>query len=312
MKNNCFEIGAIQAFLDGELATDLSEKLVKHVADCDACALMLDEAEEENTFAFGALDNEFNVLVPTERLRTKLFCAIEEIENKRHRSLWQRLQENFAFLVGINFGSPSLVALSCTILFVGTFAFILKVYPPMPGDLAVSTPGLTTENATEIGSVLPDNKFETAELESGTKNEPEAAEAAFKVEKAGGRNDYGLKLRKSRRSEKARIFKASTGGTKSTTTAAPAVEGEDVYLQTISTLNRNLGQEKDEILRPRERIEFERNLAMVNNVIVKMKDEVRKNPKNQAAKELLKSSYQNKIDLLNSVSERNELMASIQ
>ncbi len=311
MKNNCFEIGAIQAFLDGELATGLSEKLVKHVAGCDACALMLDEAEEENTFAFGALDNEFNVLVPTERLRTKLFSAIEEIENERHGNLWQRLQENFGILGGINFRSPSLVALCCTLLFVGTFAFFLKVYPPMPGDLAVNTPASTIDNPIEIEPAPQGSDDEGAVAESEVEKAPEEAEPVFTVEKAGGRNDYRRESSKARRFEKPKIFRASTGGTRSIT-SPPAVEGEDVYLQTIFTLNRNLGQEKDEILRPRERIEFERNLAMVNNVIVKMKDEVRKNPKNQAAKELLKSSYQNKIDLLNSVSERNELMASIQ
>ncbi|MCB1023369.1 MAG: hypothetical protein KDB79_03210, partial [Acidobacteria bacterium] len=94
-------------------------------------------------------------------------------------------------------------------------------------------------------------------------------------------------------------------------TAAPSVVGEEIYVQTIATLNRNISRTKDEVLRPKERIEFERNIAMVDNAISKMKDEVRKNPRNAAARELLKTSYQNKIDLLNSVSEKTELMASL-
>ena len=48
-----------------------------------------------------------------------------------------------------------------------------------------------------------------------------------------------------------------------------------------------------------------------NDAIVKMQKEVRKNPKNEAARQVLRSSYQNKIDLLNSVAEKTELMASI-
>jgi hypothetical protein len=51
-------------------------------------------------------------------------------------------------------------------------------------------------------------------------------------------------------------------------------------------------------------------MAVVNDAIRKMKDVVKKNPKNQSAKQVLYSSYQNKIDLLNSVAEREELMAS--
>ncbi len=63
---------------------------------------------------------------------------------------------------------------------------------------------------------------------------------------------------------------------------------------------------------PSVRVSFERDLAVVDDSIKKMKDVVRKNPKNQAAKQVLYSSYQNKIDLLNSIAEREELMASMQ
>jgi hypothetical protein len=42
-----------------------------------------------------------------------------------------------------------------------------------------------------------------------------------------------------------------------------------------------------------------------------MRQEVKRNPKNESAKQVLYSSYQNKIDLLNSVSQKQELMASI-
>jgi hypothetical protein len=38
---------------------------------------------------------------------------------------------------------------------------------------------------------------------------------------------------------------------------------------------------------------------------------VKKNPKNEAAKDVLRASYENKIDLLNSVAEKTELMASL-
>ncbi len=52
-------------------------------------------------------------------------------------------------------------------------------------------------------------------------------------------------------------------------------------------------------------------MAVVDDTISKMKSEVKKNPKNEAAKQVLLASYQNKVDLLNSVAEKTELMASL-
>ena len=68
MNGNCFEIGTIQAFLDGELASEISLRLTDHIADCDTCARLMAEADEENSFVFSALERELNSLVPTQRI----------------------------------------------------------------------------------------------------------------------------------------------------------------------------------------------------------------------------------------------------
>ena len=88
------------------------------------------------------------------------------------------------------------------------------------------------------------------------------------------------------------------------------ISGEQSYLKTIATLKQTVDNRKDELMKPSTRVAFEKDMAVVNDAIKKMKEEVRKNPKNTAAKEVLRSSYQNKIDLLNSVAEKSELMAS--
>ena len=46
------------------------------------------------------------------------------------------------------------------------------------------------------------------------------------------------------------------------------------------------------------RFAFERDLAMTDDAIKKMKKEVKRNPNDEAAKQVLRASYQNKIDLL--------------
>ena len=58
MKGKCFEIGTIQAFLDGETSPDVSLRLTDHIASCDACALALAQADEENSVVFSTLDRE--------------------------------------------------------------------------------------------------------------------------------------------------------------------------------------------------------------------------------------------------------------
>ena len=76
MREKCFDEGIIQAFLDGELASDLLENVARHVSLCNNCAVLMAEAEEESAFAFSVIEQEFNTLVPTQRLWTKINDSI--------------------------------------------------------------------------------------------------------------------------------------------------------------------------------------------------------------------------------------------
>ena len=87
--------------------------------------------------------------------------------------------------------------------------------------------------------------------------------------------------------------------------------GEESYVKTIADLNQTVGGQKDVALRPSQRVSYERDLAVVNDSIKRMRGEVRKNPKNESAKQVLYTSYQNKIDLLSSVAQKEELIASL-
>ena len=80
-------------------------------------------------------------------------------------------------------------------------------------------------------------------------------------------------------------------------------------MKTIENLSSTVENQKDTALRPSARITYERDMAVVDDAIKRMKHEVRKNPKNESAKQVLYSSYQNKIDLLNSIAQKEELMS---
>lgn len=342
----CFDIGTIQAFIDGELASGLSEKIIKHVALCGACATLLAETEEENALAFSILDEELNCLVPTERLRTKVFDSIRE--NERKTPFWQKLTgklgfaEGFNFSEGFNFRSPSLAAFASVLLFVGAFAAILGVNflenVPATSEVAVNTaPDASSLRVNEIivpetpaqndGSALSgeiaENSAGSPVIEAGS-DSPENFEksrtdfrqtraARFRVQKA----DYTRTVAAPNNSRLSTGNNAADlSGTRSTSTspaaASPNLAEEDGYLQTIATLRRSVDRSKEIVLRPTELVDYERDLAVVDDAIKKMKAEVRRNPSNQAAREVLRDSYKNKIDLLNSVAEKSEMIASIQ
>lgn len=309
MMDKCYDEGTIQAFLDGELETDTLEAVARHTAACETCALVLQEAEEESSFAFSALGEEFNSLVPTERIRTSLYKEISQIE-KTQKSVWMRI-----FGTGFNFSNPSIIAFASLLMIVGLFT-TLYIHRESQNVNTNQVARIPVKKSTEsVRQNVPDvvapasaagESVESGENEAGTatvsqpvykrpvENQPRFERAGYRVVKTSSR----------------RVDSDSSADT-SKNTLNEILPGEDAYVKTIATLSDSVNNRKDILLRPSERVAFERDLAVVNDAISKMRKEVRKNPKNEAAKQVLRSSYQNKIDLLNSVAEKSELMATL-
>jgi hypothetical protein len=90
---------------------------------------------------------------------------------------------------------------------------------------------------------------------------------------------------------------------------AAYLPGEESYVKTIADLSKSVSNSKNDVMRPSEQVAYARDMALVTDSIEKMRREVRKNPKNESAKQILYASYQNKIDLLNSVAQREDIVA---
>ncbi len=299
MRDKCFEIGTIQAFLDGELASELLENVARHIALCDDCAILLAEAEDEILFAFSALESELNTLVPTQRLWSKINDSIE----KKEKTFWEKI---YAFVT-----NPTSIAFASILIVFGVFIGILNLQSNEPDKLVAQK----VQN--KQTAVLPVSKSETSIAQNPqTDDLPVINIAETKPEK----KDYQVIRTKFEKEEKSpKINKQSNSNTKTPevkTNYEPRMEnenltGEDTYLKTIAALTKTVDNRKDETLKPSARFAFEKDLAVIDDAIGKMQTEVKKNPKNETAKEMLRASYQNKIDLLNSVSEKSELMASL-
>ncbi len=301
MTEKCFDIGTIQAFLDGELSFDKMESVSRHIAVCDDCAIYLAEAEEESAFAFSALEQEFNTLVPTQRLWTKINNSIK----KEKKSFWKPI---FAF-----FSNSNVAAFASLLIVVGFFAAMLSLKTDAPTeDLAAKTVPrqgsfvnpISKSSPTIVGTPVENNNPEFLRATDSRNNKSENRAVKVDFIKREGKPIRKVKLNMATETP-------SPNDNIGQQASNENVLGEDSYVKTIATLTETVNNGKDEVLKPSARFAFERDLAVTDDAIKKMSAEVKRNPKNEAAKQILRASYQNKIDLLNSVAEKTELMASL-
>lgn len=300
MIEKCFDEGTLQAFLDNELSSEMSQTVARHLVDCDPCAILLAEVEEETAFAFAAIEQEFGGLVPTQRLWTKINESIEV--QHRKRSVWQYI---LTFVSSLSFTNPHVVAFGSLLLIVGVVSALIVVKNDNPAanglanvksNNSINQVAKTDEPVSPVGdNVAP--AFNN-DKRSNPANPPVRRENANFVKRENTQKPF--EKVPSRRDD----FHPQ-----------PAVyqylDGEESYVTTIARLEKTVDQSKDEVLKPSARFSYEKDLAVVNDTISKMKKEVKKNPKNDDAKQVLFASYQNKIELLNSVTQRSELMASL-
>ena len=303
IKEKCYDSGTIQAFLDGELAPEKSAKVTNHIALCDACALELSEAEEETAFAFSALENEYNTLVPTQRLWTKINDSI--VEEKKQNSLWHRLS---AF-VSSAFLNPSFTIAAGIFVVFGIFAIALTMRPVSDVSTAAISPSNSIADQTKTSPAIDNKVFVSAPSSSTEIGNSPISKAA---NRQNSRETNFQKLIVNANNKEIESPRRDIRNQTPKTENLLYLPGEESYVKTIATLKQTVDGQKDAVMKPSSRISFERDLAVVNDSIERMKAEVRRDPKNETAKRVLYASYQNKIDLLNSVAARNELMASMQ
>lgn len=302
MRTQCFDIGTIQAFLDGETNAAETGAIADHISECAGCSALLADAEEENSFVFSALDREMNTLVPTQRLWRRIN---ESIETERGgASFVQRL------LAGISASllNPSFAAAAAFVVFGGLLAFVW-----MNGGTPDNTNSVAAINVpvrTDAPSSRPDISMPVSVSES----EAVSDEAKIDAEPVLARTANFVRERTPVRATRA-SYRAPKNTNDTITAAEPAAQylpGEESYVRTIADLKRTVDSNGRGLpMSVSSRVAFERDMAVVDDAIAKMRDVVKKDPENQGAKQVLYTSYQNKIDLLNSVAQRDELMASI-
>ncbi|HTK37646.1 MAG TPA: zf-HC2 domain-containing protein [Pyrinomonadaceae bacterium] len=292
MNTKCYDIGIIQAFLDGELSSDVAAKVTNHIAACDACSLALADAEEESAVVFAALDREFNTLVPTQRLWNRIndSIAVEKRQTPFFGKVWTFLTANL--------GSPSFAIAASVLIIFGIFAAVWGLRTPQQ---------ISNVPAVPVGSPLVAIIPQPA-VEPPSQYKQNGSKPALVISKT---SDQVAEVRKDNRRGYQVVDVVQPVTSKGPVNNSGYLPGEESYVKTIASLSQSVSGQKDTLMRPSERVSYERDMAVVNDSIKRMRDEVSKNPKNESAKQVLYTSYQNKIDLLNSVAQKEELVASL-
>lgn len=284
----------IQAFLDGELSDKLTAQVTQHLSLCNACTHALLEAETEMADLSLAFATEAASPVPTQRIWARIENEIDYLAAKPETAKapvksWR--QQIAAFL------APSQIA------FAGGLAAVVLV--SLFGLSIVQQQGNSDENF--IAVTTP-----TASTQQTPNVNPPAVEKPNYI--AGSESPQQRQIVKASYAPKPK--QAVKPSVKKSTPAAveyvelPLAEEKD-YLDSIAQLSRTVQTSGDFNLQPAFRVEYERNLAMMNQSIKAMQKQARRNPQDENSKRILLASYQNKIDLLNTVTEKSQLMATL-
>jgi hypothetical protein len=286
----CVDEGTLQSYFDGELSIDMMEKVCSHLSSCLACKRAARELESESLLLSEALEPEFTLSVPTERLRARIDTAVAE-QRLLHPNLvnrpaaplasrWFRsLAELFAFSPQRAFGYAGLAAL---VLFAITFALVrFRTAPaPNPQQVAVKSPESKADPSTgPVATASPEQPAAVVINQPG----PQRRKRALPVSPKHNDN----------------------GGTLATNNEPPfkLLPGERGYLKTIAALDTSLKSSANKPMRPGLQSEYERNLAMVDRAIAATRNAAKSNPNDPDAAEFMFAAYQTKVDLLNQVAD---------
>jgi hypothetical protein len=308
MTKRCLDEGLLQAYTDGELSRERAAEAAAHIASCDACAAALAGLESESAFFSAAFAPDESVSVPTELLRSRIGAAVAQLEDaqglNRSRSNGWSFGGFLASLSGLfNFTPQSAAALASLLVLAAAaviyFAFI-KQSPsrgvPQPSQ-EIASNGTKPAPTSEVTPPTPSV--------NNSDNNP-GADAAPN-EKGNGKSvmvNAGFKPRH-------RAPKPEAAQPKSTPDAPKelVVPGEKDYRQAIASLEKTIKMGGDSSLKPSLRVEYERNIAILDSAIAQTRQVAAQNPKDKDAVGFLMSAYQSKVELMTKVADQAQVAA---
>ena len=316
MKNRCLDEGLLQAYMDGELSQEQAAEAAQHIAACAACAEALAVAASENSFFAAAFAPEDSLAVPSEVLRSRIGAAVAQLEDSdrlnRVRSNGSDFKGFLASLSSLFTFTPQRAAAfaSLLVLVAATIIYFAVIRPRGTNDVQrgsqeLAGNGPTQEGPKEVITPTPDgsntdgnNPFDVPAPTVGK------GSAAPRFVNASHTPRRGVRVSEHPQPAAVPASPEAAGAKK-----RELLPGENDYKSAIASLEKTIKLGGDVSLKPAVRVQYERNLAILDSAIEQTRQVAAKNPKDKDAVGFLMSAYQSKVELLTQVADQAQVAA---
>ena len=263
--------GTLQAWFDGELASDKAARVGAHVNACSLCEEAARVLEAENSLVTNALATEFTQPIPTERLRSRIEQAVSvlpQVNTTADKPIgWREAVRDF--FSSFSPRSLAYASMAAAVLIIGVFGFAF-----LKKDIV--TPVAVQSPPSEINASAPKPSPEVV---------APGSEAVVTLTPPS-------------------VTHPKVSSPRKTTIARqgdPIKTQEQKYEQTIASLKATI--QKNPPLRPTLQVEYEHSLALIDHAIETTREAAKMNPKDPQAAQFLLAAYQSKVDLMNQIAD---------
>ena len=269
----CIDEGMLQAWFDHELDAKTAADVAAHLHGCIHCVEAARTLEVENLIVSQGLSAEFGEAVPTESLRQRVEAAVAglQVTTLPTTNRTNRTNRSLVNAVGNLFPSFRVVAYAS----IATAILISGIFFAVNFRKEGSAPLVEKIKPTAV--VAPEPQAPSPQM--SPKPAPEVVAAGPSKMPAPPRPKPS---RKPRASEPDAMSVAWL---------------ESQYEKAFPKLNEAIKAQAP--LPPSLRVEYEYNLALIDNSIITTRQIARKNPKDPLATQFMLAAYQSKIDLMN-------------
>ena len=297
MMKRCLDEGLLQAYLDGELSQERMSEAAAHVAACESCADALAAAESETAFFATAFAPDDSVGVPTEALRSRISAAVAQLESTPDASRGRSRGWNFGGLLATLSGLFTFTPQSA-VAFVSLLAVVVVALIYFSTQRSNPAPN-KNQAAPLVASIpLPEHSPNVMPTPNVGGSQPVATPKSG----GGGKSFVTVGYRRRHASRGAGTVAPVDDGQK-------LLPGEKDYQTAIASLEKTIKMGGDATLRPAVRVDYERNLAILDSAINQTRSVAARNPKDKDAVGFLMSVYQSKVELLTKVADQAQVAA---
>lgn len=275
----------IESYVDGELDSQMAQRVRTHLAMCDSCQDFVSELRQEQE-VYAIYKREVDI---TPALWAAVAARIEKERPVRSSGLFESVSKWITGLMGTPRLSPALAA-ALILATIGTTIVMMKYLNSPETNQTRQVAEATVPSATQ------EHKGEQPKI--GGEQPPKTNEAI--PAPTGSETVNPNEVRKT--PERPKVVKQPSKPAPSPEQLVR--EAEQKYLSAIAILEKDVSRSKSK-LDPMMVVRFEKAMVEIDNTIAETRRAVRENPEDPIALQYMLSAYAKKMDVLREIARSN-------